>query len=99
MFKSIFKSFTATKWNVLNRNLTRIAGTRVKELMLKQYANSPEMSESIQLASHLLPEETKLTSKQAFIRLLASPINPADVNIIQGLHFIFFFFLFIYFKI
>ncbi len=82
--KKMFKSLKITKWN-FSRKLSSIAGNNVsiKELQLKQYANSTDLSECLQLASHSF-QETKLQSKQVFIRLLASPINPADINIIQG---------------
>lgn len=87
MFKTLHKSFSLTiQWNSCHRNLTKASDTAhltIKELQLKQYANSTDLSESLQLTSRS-GDELQLTSKQIFIQLLASPINPADVNIIQG---------------
>lgn len=56
---------------------------QIKELKLKEYANSNEFEKSLTLTITDKQIE-KLKEKEIIVKLLAAPINPADINIIQG---------------
>lgn len=53
------------------------------ELKLKEYAQSSELENALELTETSLRLDS-LKSEELLVKLVASPINPADVNIIQG---------------
>ena len=56
---------------------------QLKELMLKEYGN--EFDKCLDLAKTNLDVDLKSSDNdRLFVRLIAAPINPADLNIIQG---------------
>ena len=56
---------------------------KVNELILKEYNN--EVEKAIELKSYELDQDSEsLRPDELFVKLIAAPINPADINIIQG---------------
>ena len=55
---------------------------RLKELKLKEYTNGIE--QGVGLFESDLPVDLNASSNRLLVKLIAAPINPADLNIIQG---------------
>jgi mitochondrial enoyl-[acyl-carrier protein] reductase / trans-2-enoyl-CoA reductase len=71
------------KLNLKSINKVRYLSIQVKELKLKDYATSNEIENCLELTSRDLNVDS-LKTNELLVKLIASPINPADINIIQG---------------
>lgn len=78
--QTIFKSRNLS-FNLSNR-IKSIHSYQVSELKLHEYGN---LESGLKLETRELKEEdVKLKQDEIFVKLVAAPINPADINIIQG---------------
>ena len=53
-------------------------------LVFKSFGNPPDVLEKIDASKSLVDQ--KLTGNQILLKFLASPVNPADINTIQGVY-------------
>ncbi|KAJ8712320.1 hypothetical protein PYW07_005162 [Mythimna separata] len=74
------KLFTAAKW--FTKNSVKLTGS-VRNLTSKQLVYS-EFGDPLQVLKVKETQVPKLGTQDVLVRMLAAPINPADINTIQG---------------